>query len=177
MLSEDKIGYIDVIFDSKSNRLLNQIIKNIGLIKDFNDEFHCTIAHSKKEFNFKLPGEELGKIEIKDEKIISNINETCIIKDFGNFETDNGLNLHVVLDCPFCKSEFKRSIKSGAIYDYNEYIPHITLMYNCSLPGEDKGIPKKYFKNNLEKYIGKKLTIIQERKQKLNNNWIKDSKN
>jgi 2'-5' RNA ligase len=176
MKATDKIGYVDVIFDSESNRLLNQIIKDLGLIKDFNDNFHCTIAHSTKDFDFKLLGEDKNKVKIKDNKIIVKIKEKCTIKGFGNFKTNEGLNFHVVLDCPFCKSEFKRSLKSGAMYKYDNYIPHITLMYNCTLPGEDKSIPKKYFKNTLIKYIGKKLTIIQERKQKLNKNWVEDSK-
>jgi 2'-5' RNA ligase len=173
---DEKIGYVDVIFSHESNMLLNQIIKDLGLKKDFKDNFHCTIAYSKKDFNFKLPGEKLGNVKIRDLKAISTISETCTIKDFGNFKTDDGLNLHVVLDCKYCKSEFKRCIKAGAIYDYDKYVPHITLLYNCTLPGEDKAIPKKYFKNTLNKYIGKKLTIVRERKQKLNKNWVEESK-
>jgi len=172
----EKIGYVDVLFDSESNRLMNQIIKDLGLKKDFNDDFHCTISYSKKDFNFILPGEKLDNIKIKDNKVHVDINENCTIKGFGNFKTNEGLNLHIELDCPFCKSEFKRCVKAGAVYDYPEYIPHITLMYNCSLPGEDKGIPKEYFKNTLNKYIGKKIKIIKERKQKLNKNWVKESK-
>jgi 2'-5' RNA ligase len=174
-----KIGYVDVLFSSESNRLLNNIIKDLGLQKDFNDDFHCTIAYSTKEFDFKLPNESQAKItkNNKEKNIVHvPIKETCTIKDFGNFKTPEGLNLHVVLECDFCKSEFNRTKKAGAVYDYPEYTAHVTLMYNCSLPGETKGIPKKYFKNNLKKYIGKKLTLVKERKQKLNTNWVQDSK-
>lgn len=170
-----KFGYIDITFDSESNRLLNQIIKDLGLVKDFTDAFHCTIAYSKRAFIFELPGEKTNS-EKKDNKVSVKINETCKIKDFGNFKTDDGLNLHIVLDCLFCNSEFKRTKKAGASYDYTEYIPHVTLMYNCTLPGETEGIPLKYFSNTIKKYIGRKLNITKERKSELNKNWIEDTK-
>jgi len=173
---EKPIGYVGVMFSSESNRLLNQILKDLGLQKDFNDNFHCTIAYSKKNFKFKLPNENENTVKIKDDQIMVPVKEQCSIKGFGNFKTNEGLNLHIELNCLFCKSEFNRCIKSGAVYDYNKYIPHITLMYNCALPGEDKGIPMKYFKNTLDKYIGKKLTIVREYKQVLNKDWLKDAK-
>jgi len=170
------IGYVGVTFSTESVKLLNQLIKDLGLQKDFKDDFHCTIAYSEKDFEFKLQNESESTVKIKDNKIIVPVKEYGTIKSFGNFKTDEGLNLHVALDSTFCKSEFKRCMKSGAVYDYDKYIPHITLMYNCTLPGEDKGIPIKYFKNTLDKYIGKKLTIVREYKQPLKKNWLKEAK-
>jgi len=153
-----KIGYVDIKFNKRSEDLLDKIIEDIGLKKDFKDEYHCTIAHSKKPFDIDLR---------------ANIKENCTIKGFGNFNTDNGLNLHVELDCLFCQSEFKRCIKNGAFYDHPKYIPHITLLYNCEKNGTKLKV--KDLKRKLDKYIGLTLDIISESKSKLNKNWLKDN--
>jgi len=40
--------YYDIVFNSASNKKLDNIIKELGLTKDFNDAYHCTLTYSKK---------------------------------------------------------------------------------------------------------------------------------
>jgi len=147
-------------------QLNSYILEDIGFEKDFKDSFHCTIAYSKKPFDMVLPGGTIGTSEV-------DIHEKAVIKGFGNFDTPEGFNLHVVLESPFLVSEHKRCLKNGAVFDYDEYIPHITLMYNCikdNKPIKVDNIPK------LKKYIGSSVLINKELKSPLNENWVNESK-
>ena len=59
------------------------------------------------------------------------INKLVTIKDIAHFDTPEGKNLHLVLDCPWCEQQHRRSIKAGGTYDYDKYTPHVSIMYNC----------------------------------------------
>ena len=156
--------YADIIFSKESNKKLNDIIKSFGLEKDFTDEYHCTLTYSKK----KLPYLKTSKGDKQDKtgNVKSKLSKLIKIKDFGHFDTDQGKNLHVILECPWCEAQFNRAIKSGATTDYPEYTAHITLMYNC----KDFTYSEEFGK----KFIGDTLEIIEERISPLNEDWVED---
>jgi len=161
--------YMDVVFGSSTNKLFDKIIKEFGLEKDFKDDYHCTIIYSKKYLPYLKTSKGDKQVEAKAN---SKINKLVKIKDFGHFKTPEGKNLHIVLDCPYCKTEFARTIKAGATTDYPEYVAHVTLMYNC----KDFDLDFKKNKDLTKKFIGQKVEIVEERISPLNTNWVEDSK-
>ena len=159
--------YMDVIFSSTSNALLDEIIASFGLTKDFNDEFHCTITYSKKPLpNLTTVG---GHKQNNLHQATELINENATIIGFGHFDTDVGKNLHVILKSEFCSNEFKRAINAGATTDYPEYIAHVSLMYDCG--------DFTYTEEMGSKFIGSELEIVSERISPLNEKWVEDKTN
>lgn len=86
-----------------------------------NNDYHCTLIYSKKPFK--------GQIEEVD---VSNIK--CPVKEFVRFDNpDEGIfALTLKLDCPAMKEIHQDYMYNyNFIYDYDEYIPHITLSYKA----------------------------------------------
>ena len=164
--------YSDVIFSKASVKKIDEMLKDLNLKKDFNDDFHCTLIYSKKPLPFyktsKGTKQHLRKHEAKDK-----ISKLVKIKEFGHFDTPEGKNLHMVLDCYWCEQQFARAIRDGAKYDYDKYIPHVTLMYDCTVDNKYFDIKDK----DTKKYIGMSLELVEERITPLNEKWVEDSKN
>ncbi len=163
-MKEQPGTYSDVVFSKESNKKLESITKAFGLKKDFNDEYHCTLTYSKKKVPYLktskgIKQDKTGNCKNKISKLVS-------VKDFGHFDTDEGKNLHVVLDCKWCKTQFDRAIKSGATTDYPDYTAHVTLMYNCDDFTYTDDIGKEF--------IGTTIEIIEERISPLNLNWVEE---
>ena len=161
--------YSDVIFSTSSNKKIDKLIKDLGLEKDFTDAYHCTLTYSKKY----LPYLKTSK-GVKQVKGISKneLSKLIGIKGLGHFDTDEGKNLHMVLDCKFCETQFHRHIKAGATTDYPEYTAHTTLLYNC----KDFDIDKltKDQQSIVNEFKKEKLEIVEERITPLNANWVED---
>jgi len=160
--------YSDVIFSKASNKKLDDIIYSLGLIKDFKDDYHCTLVYSKKKIPFYKTSK--GKSTDKNGDAKSKMSQIVKIKGFGHFDTDEGKNLHIEIDCKFCEMQFNRAMSAGATYDYDNYKSHITLMYNVS---KDFNLDDY----DTDKYIGQTLEIIEERISKLNLDWVEESLN
>jgi len=162
--------YSDIIFSKASNKKLDDIIKYIGFDKkDFNDDYHCTIVYSRKKLNwFKTSN---GSKQDKNGEVKSKISKLVKIKSFGHFDTEDGKNLHVVIDCPLCESQFKKAEKAGMEFDYPKYTPHVTLLYDCTKDRKNFDISQI----DMSKYIGEKLEVVEERITKLNKDWLKDN--
>lgn len=158
--------YSDIIFSSESNKKFDKIIKSFGLEKDFTDAYHCTLTYSKKKLPFLKTSK--GEKQDKDGNCSSKISKLIKIKDFGHFDTDEGKNLHVVLECPWCEAQFNRAIKAGATTDYPNYTAHVTLMYDCG--------DFTYREELGKEFIGETIEIVEERISPLNENWVEDSK-
>ncbi len=162
--------YSDIIFSNNSNKKIDKILKYLNFKKDFNDNYHCTLIYSKKYLQYfktsKGTKQVNGEAKSKLSKLIK-------IKGFGHFDTPEGKNLHMILDCPWCKVQFDRAMKCGAKYDYDEYVPHVTLMYNCTSKNSRFDISKV----DMKEFIGVTLEIVEERISILNENWVEDSKN
>ena len=166
--------YYDCVFSHSTNKKIDSIIKDFGLEKDFNDAYHCTLTYSKvKRIKLKTskgtPQKKGGRY--KDYNCYNKVNIIAKIKSFGHFPTEEGKNLHIVLDCDWCEKQHERSIKAGCTFDYDKYTPHVSLMYECG----DFDIEDN--KELCDKYIGETIYIVEERISPLNFNWVEDSKN
>ncbi len=162
--------YYDVIFSKTSNDKIDDIIKELGLTKDFKDAFHCTLVYSKTLCT-KLKTSK-GTKQAKDKKTgkfsaKNKLSLLCKIKSFGHFDTDEGKNLHIELESDWCQAQHKRALTSGCTSDYPTYKAHVTLMYNC----------KDFSVNDdlVKEFIGERLEIVEERITPLNLDWVKDS--
>ena len=161
--------YQDVVFSTASNKKLDSIIKHINLEKDFTDAYHCTITYSK----IPVPYLKTSK-DVKQDKTgnaVSKISKLATIKSFGHFKTPEGKNLHVELECDWLNQRFIYAKSKGAISDYDEYTPHITLLYNCTNIRKNFDIEQI----DMSKFIGQKIEIVEERISPLNENWVEDS--
>ena len=165
--------YYDCVFSKSTNEKIDKIIDSFGLEKDFTDAYHCTLTYSKvKKVTLKTSigtKQEKGG-DYPDFNCKNKVNVIAKIKSFGHFETPEGKNLHLVLDCHWCEKQHRRSIKEGCTFDYDKYTPHVTLMYNCGNFDLDNT------KHLWEKFIGETIHIIEERISPLNVNWVEDSK-
>ena len=166
---EEKLSegtYVGVNYTQASVDELQRITKLLGLEKDFEDQYHTTIAYSKRMFTF-FPytcGSKRRKVKF----VPGNMNKVKI-KDIGHFNTPEGKNLHIVLDAPFCDMEHKRTLRAGAQYDFDKYIAHITLVYNCK--DFDINTFKKENSQIYHSIIGASLVLKDEYVEKLDPNW------
>jgi len=124
--------YCAVIVNSETELKINELLPKP---KDFNDEFHTTIVYSKK------PVEIQKKIlDLKD------LPYSCeaVVKDWTIFESPNyGRSFVLVLNCPKCEKLFKEWIEKGASFDYDKYIPHLTLYYDLPKDIDPEDLFKK----------------------------------
>ena len=112
--------YIEAEVDEKSSKKIKEYCDKNNI--KTNDDYHCTIIYSKKEFqnlnNIKIPkGNIKGKVidiirfDNKDEDIYA-LAFKLKSKDLENLHN-------------FYMKEY------DFIYDFDEYIPHITLSYKA----------------------------------------------
>ena len=105
-----------------SDETSNEIDSKID-IKDFNDEYHTTLCYSKKPVLIDKYFLEKRDFDIKP--VIAKVNWWTI------FESETyGKSFVLKLDCEDCFRKFEEFIEMGASYDYDEYIPHLTLCYD-----------------------------------------------
>ena len=128
--------------ESLYNHYKNQGVNVIPM-----EELHCTIAYSKKEFKPELNSKD---IEIMyDEDIYPYLeplgNDGCIVMKFKSKEMTERWQ-----DC----------IDRGAIYDYESYIPHITIAI------DEKDLDLKSIRNPDFNII-----LSDEYTEELNLNW------
>lgn len=114
------------------------------------DDIHCTLLYSRKHLpNYIAKG---------------SINETAKVNGYKIFETQDGSRaLVLTLESDFIINRFNELMKThDATYDYDEYIPHITISYDIG----DFGIDSLNFNESLD--------IIEEYKKDLKLDWGKD---
>ena len=81
-------------------------------------ELHITTAYSKTPFEYDWTTLETDLDNVEAQPT-----------EFDVFETPNTQTklLVVRVKCPYATKRFKEYMKCGAEYDYDEYLPHITL--------------------------------------------------
>ena len=158
--------YADVIFSKASNKKFDEILKDFGLKKDFNDAYHCTLTYSKKYLPYLKTSK--GVKQDKSGNAKDKISKLVKIKSFGHFDTNDGKNLHADLECKWCEAQFDRAIRAGATTDYPSYKAHVTLMYDC----KDFTLDPK--SEVYKKWIGETIEIVEERISPLNENWVEE---
>ena len=149
--------YVGVHFDEKTKRLLSDIVKGEN-IKDPTpaDKMHSTIVYSKDN---KVDGYDVqGKM---DEPIEAEIN------DFDLFNTSDGKCLVAKLQSDELRNRHNRARELGASYDYDEYIPHVTLSYNANDLGDED------LERLRKKYVGSKLYADEEYEEPIERDWSK----
>jgi len=125
--------YVAAITATETETKLNDLL---GFKKDFDDKYHCTVIFSKKEVQV-----ETRLLDIKDicVPII-----TGTVNGYKIFESEQyGKSFVLTLEC-LALLEIHETLMSKykASFDYEQYIPHITLMYD--LP--DNIDPNELFK-------------------------------
>ena len=119
---EDKVGTYVSIKVKNSSELYDWFsAQDIDVVPE--DELHCTISSSRKEFDHTANEEE---VIITPEQLIGIEplgDEGAIVLKFENSEI---------------KKRFNQCMDEGATYDYDTYVPHISITYN----GKDLDLSK-----------------------------------
>ena len=146
--------YSALIVDKNTEEKINSMLPKP---KDFNDEFHTTVCYSKKPMPIKKDFLEERDLPYRG---------TAKVIDWVIFESENyGRSFCLVLDCPLCVRKFNVFVLGGASFDYDKYVPHLTLYYD--LPKNIK--PEELFERfkGLEiKYSAIRFEEINEEKYK-----------
>jgi len=152
--------YVGVRFTPETKQTLSDIIHKEKVPNSIDiEKLHSTVAYSKGS---NIPGYEVsGEFEepIRGE-----------IKEFDIFPSQDGCNCLVAkLNCPELDDLHNQTMEHGATYDYDEYIPHVTLSY-------DAGDWSKDDLNKLtKKYKGTKIDISEEYETEIEEDFGKSS--
>lgn len=152
--------YIGMHFTPETKEHLQRIIHDEALPHPTPPEkLHTTITYSKDnavpEYNVA------GKL---DEPIEAEIDS------FDIFPTNDGNNCLVAkLACAEFEKRHNLTRQMGASYDYEQYIPHITLSYNVG------DISNEKLEQLNKKYRGTRVYADEEYDEPLIDNWAKDT--
>lgn len=134
--------YAGLRYSAETEKVIQTFIKRSG-IPNPNDDIHTTILYSTKECPNYVPDTvpEYGDIKFKG------------FRYFGSA-------LVIELDAPGLVMRHKALMKQhNAVYDYDEYIPHITISYDSDIDvgtlskdyfAKTKFIPETEYKEDLE---------------------------
>lgn len=113
--------YVAYTVSNDTNVLLDN---KLGFNKDFDDSYHCTVLYSKKEVTVE------EQLLVKREHSIPLITTTVI--GYRIFESETyGRSFVLVLDSDeFVKTHNRLMDKYDASFDYSEYVPHLTILYD-----------------------------------------------
>jgi len=119
-IKTDEGIYIELVCDKLTKeRLNNYVRKYIDPVSDF-DDFHTTLIYSKNKFEGNVT------VDLSLDKIYTKA------KEFKKFINQDGTTAVVLeLQCLACIELHNTLMKSYDFkYDFDEYIPHITLTYD-----------------------------------------------
>ena len=100
----------------KNNLELYEWFKNQNIDVLDKEDLHCTLAYSKKEFKHVL----------NDSDIL--VNSSSIHNKLEPLGDEGAIVMK--FDSEEMNKRFNQCIKEGALYDYPQYIPHISISYN-----------------------------------------------
>lgn len=151
--------YVGMHFTPDTQELLKKIIHDEAVPNAVPcEKMHTTITYSKDNSvpDYQCDGELEEPIEAE-------------IDSFDLFPTAEGKKCLVAkLNCPEFHKRHNLMRDLGASYDYDEYIPHITLSYNAG----DLSADKLEMLN--KKYRGMRVYANEEYDEPIKNNWAKD---
>lgn len=126
MLNKDKGVYVGALLNQSSLDELMHVLRKY--IKDNivdEKDIHTTIMYSKTFFNYNT-----SCCEFKNNSYRQNVNYKAIFDKLVKF--DKGA-LVIKLISPDLQTRHEQlMLTPGASYDYDKYIPHITISYNSS---------------------------------------------
>lgn len=152
--------YVGIRFTPDTKATLRQIIDTEGVPNPINPEkLHSTVACSRGN---NIPGYEVdGKFEEPEEAEID-----C----FTIFPSQDGKNCLVAkLSAPTLVDRHNKTMQHGANYDYDEYIPHVTLSYDAGEWDESS------LDDLTKKYKGIKLLADEEYEEEIREDFGKSS--
>lgn len=121
--SETENGlYVAVKFSQQSVELIEQFRDSLSVPNPLDgSEFHCTVIYSRKPPNAAV--KVLGAIE----------EQYASVSNLKIFKSHKGANVLVlVLDSDFLINRHKQLMQQYDLsYDFDSYIPHITISYDC----------------------------------------------
>lgn len=151
--------YVGVKLSSESVKEVMRGIKEIGIPNPVNESsMHITVIYSRKH----LPDfEPRGKLKLDEEVLVDKL-------DTFPQQTGEGKVLVLKLKAPTLVARHEAIMKEHkATYDFDEYIPHVTLSYDCG-DFDPKSV------ENLEKYFYQ-LFVDEEYEEELNLSWASDN--
>lgn len=155
----DRGRYIGMHFTPETKEHLKRIVHDEALPHPVPDEkLHSTITYSKDNpvADYKVAGKLDDPVEGE-------------IDSFDIFPSQEGNNCLVAkLKCPEFQRRHQMAREMGASYDYDEYIPHITLSYNAGEVSPEK------LDSLTQKYKGTRIYADEEYDEPLKDNWAKD---
>lgn len=119
---QEKGIYVAVKYNQSAGDDLLDFIKKYNIPSTLKTEdFHTTLIYSRKFADIKDLEEDMEDSEI-----------VAYPKKLDVFETfDNKRALVIILDCPYLEQRHEYLMnKYDLTYDYDEYIPHITVSYD-----------------------------------------------
>lgn len=151
--------YVGVHFDQDTIEQVQKILNDEQIPNPISPEdVHSTIAHSKTDIPDYEPD---GEFEEPQE---------ASINGFKIFNTsEGGRCLVATLDSDYLHSRHQKTLDHGATYDFDEYIPHVTLSYNVGDDWDDSNLDKL-----TNKYGGTRLGISDEYMSDLDPDWVKN---
>ena len=127
---KEKGIYVAVKYNQSTGDDLLDFIKKYNIPSTLKaEDFHTTLIYSRKFADIK----ELDD-NMEDSEIVAKPTELHVFETF-----DKKRALVIKLDCPYLEQRHKFLMKKYDLtYDYDEYIPHITLSYDIG----DLEVPK-----------------------------------
>lgn len=148
--------YIGLHFDDETKNSVQRIVHDEAIPNSVRtDKLHTTITYSREN-------------PVKDYSVNGEFDEPICaeIESFDIFPSQNGKNCLVAkLNCPECISKHEKTRELGASYDYDEYIPHLTLSYDVGDMSADK------LEELTKKYKGTKLYANEEYDEPIDDEW------
>lgn len=122
--------YVAVKYNQSASDDLLEFIKEYDIPSTLNaEDFHSTLIYSRKHADIQDLDDDM-----EDSEIVAYPKELHVFDTF-----DKKRALVIKLDCPYLEERHKYLMKKYDLtYDYDEYIPHITLSYDIG----DLDIPK-----------------------------------
>ena len=119
---KEKGIYVAVKYNQSAGDDLLEFIKKYQIPSTLKaEDFHTTLIYSRKWADIKELDENMG-----DSEIIAKPTELHVFETF-----DKKRALVIKLDCPYLEERHKYLMQKYDLeYDYDEYIPHITLSYD-----------------------------------------------
>lgn len=149
--------YIGIRFTPDTKEKLKQIIHSEEVPNKIDpSDFHSTVVYSRES---NIPGYEVsGKLETPID---------AVIDSFDIFPSQDGKNCLVVkLQAPDLEDMHKKTKEHGASYDFDEYIPHVTLSYDAGEWSQED------LDKLTQKYKGTKLYGDEEYDSEIIDNWF-----
>lgn len=138
--------YMSAHFSDDSCKVIRSIQEKLNVKEPVSaDKLHATVVYSRKTVDL-FPEDDLS--------------EPAQIVDIDVWDTKYGRTLIGKLKSDYLQSRFKEAQDAGATYDYDSYIPHVTLSYDSGLKDSPDLIKKRL-------QFPYDLTIVSERTESL----------